>query len=324
MRVLIAEDDELSRRILRRAVEQHGHECIVATDGLEAWTMFQAMQIDMVISDRMLPGLSAIELCRRIRELAGHHYAYFLVVTTQTDKSDLANDIEAGADDYVMKPLNIDELLIRLQVATRITMLHRDLAEQASKLEILNRALFEQGRTDALTQLGNRLRLQEDLDMLGARAVRYGHSYCAVLFDIDCFKQYNDSQGRVSGDEMLRTIGNMLRARYRSGDAAYRYGGEEFLLILPEQTLESAAGAADRVREAVAALALAHPANVPPGIVTLSAGVSRLSGGESKTVEAWLKEAEVALYLAQQSGRDRVVVHDEVGEISILDVPPDP
>lgn len=311
MRILIAEDDPGSRLILQMAVEQFGHECLIAEDGLEAWTLFRSAQVEVIISDWMMPGMDGIELCRRVRSLARSTYTYFIFVTALVHKSDVLQGIEVGADDYLTKPLDPEELQIRLLVASRITGLHRQMAEQAEQLETLNRQLFQQGRTDPLTQLGNRLRLREDLDMLQARALQYGQTYCAVLCDIDLFKMYNDSYGHLAGDEVLRAVASTILESCRSGDAAYRYGGEEFLLILPVQTLEVAGFVADRLRQAVADLAIAHPANVPAQVVTISAGISMLSSGEDKTVAAWLKEADDALYRAKHYGRNQVVMHGQ-------------
>lgn len=287
MRILIAEDDPGSLLILQMAVAQFDHECETAEDGAKAWTLFQGAPFDVVISDWMMPDMDGIELCRRVRALARPTYTYFVFLTAMAQKSAVLAGIEAGADDYLVKPLDADELRIRLLVASRITALHRQMAEQARQLELLNGQLFEQGRTDSLTQLGNRLRLREDLDVIGARALSdEGQNYCAIICDVDQFKMYNDSYGHPAGDEVLRTIADTIRACCRDGDAAYRYGGEEFLIILPEQTLETAALVAERLRGAVAARAIEHKANTPRHVVTISAGASLLASGEQKAVAA--------------------------------------
>ena len=148
---------------------------------------------------------------------------------------------------------------------------------------MLNRKLFEQSREDPLTQLGNRRRLREEIEMLRARVERYGHSYSAVLCDVDYFKVYNDHYGHLAGDEVLQKVAQMITDQCRSGDTAYRYGEEEFLVILPEQSLESAIEVADRLRRKIEALQIPHEANDPPGVVTISAGVA--------TVATFLAEA---------------------------------
>ena len=193
MRILIAEDDAVSRTILRRAVEKTGHECLAAADGEEAWGLYKENpDIDVIISDWMMPGVDGLELCRRVRADGREGYTYFIFLTALGDREHLLQGLEAGADDYLSKPLDRDELGMRLTSALRVTELHRRLAVQNEELEQLNRMLFEQSRQDPLTSLGNRLRLREDLQVLQSRADRYGHSYAVVLLDVDFFKAYND------------------------------------------------------------------------------------------------------------------------------------
>ena len=319
--MLVAEDDAVSRTILRRAVEKLGHECLVAEDGREAWEAYRrGPGVDVIISDWMMPDVDGLELCRMVREeeRAGERdgrprgYTYFVFLTALGGRDHLLMGLEAGADDYLSKPLDRDELGMRLISASRVTELHRRLALQNEELENLNRKLFEQSREDPLTSLGNRLRLREDLKGLQARAQRYGHSYCAILCDVDRFKSYNDRYGHLAGDEVLRRVADAIREILRSGDAAYRYGGEEFLIVLPEQTPESAAVAAERLRRKVESLGIPHEATAPPPaaptppVVTVSAGVAALPMGEKKNADDLLKEADAALYEAKEAGRNRV------------------
>jgi len=172
----------------------------------------------------------------------------------------------------------------------------------------LNHELFEQGRRDPLTQLGNRLRLMEDLVLIVGQAERYEKRYCAVMCDVDGFKSYNDFYGHLAGDEVLRSVAQTLIASCRDGDAAYRYGGEEFLLILPEQSEAKAAIAAERFRKSIETLALPHQTKSPPGVVTISAGVATLEPCDYKAAHLWLKRADEALYRAKQDGRNCVRV----------------
>ena len=309
MRVLIAEDDAVSRLILRRAVQRFGHEVLVAEDGRKAWKLYRETPgVDVVISDWMMPDMDGLELCHRLREEKRDEYTYFIFLTTLNGKEHLLEGMQAGADDYLSKPLDRDQLEVRLIAAARITALHRQLTKQKEELEKLNFELFKQARRDPLTRLGNRLRLREDLDALRDRVERCGHSYCAILCDVDSFKLYNDHYGHLKGDEVLQKVAKAILQSFRSRDACYRYGGEEFLIVLPEQTLESTALAAERLRRAVEELAIPHEASEPGGIVTVSCGLAELSPGEKKTVEGFLKEADEALYQAKESGKNKVAV----------------
>jgi two-component system, cell cycle response regulator len=301
MRILVAEDDASTRMILQAVIEGLGHQCVLASDGLEAWQTFEVGAVDVVISDMDMPRMDGLRLCHRVRTHRGDGYTYFIFLTSFTERADLQNGMRAGADDYLAKPLRPEELSIRLAVAERITALHQRLAGQAQQLEELNRQFFEQGRTDALTHLGNRLRLNEDLKSLERQA------YCAVLCDVDHFKLYNDSQGHLAGDAVLRAVAGELEKHCRRGDRAYRYGGEEFLLILQESSLASAVRVAERHRSAIQALGIPHPSNPPADVLTISAGVALRAKGESTELAEWLNQADAALYSAKRDGRNRVL-----------------
>jgi two-component system chemotaxis response regulator CheY len=292
--------------ILQRAIVKGGHECLVAKDGIEAWQLFQEAEIDTIISDWMMPGIDGIELCRRVRQDARPGYTYFIFLTALGDKEHLLTGIEAGADDYLTKPLDREELKVRLINASRVAALHYQLAQQRGELERLNRELFVQARTDSLTQLANRLKLREDLEVLRGRVERYGHKYCAVMCDIDFFKLYNDNYGHIAGDQVLQAVAETIVKECRSGDQVYRYGGEEFLIIMPEQTIETATVGAQRINRAVQRLNIPHPANTLSGIITLSLGVAVLGSMGERSVDALLNAADAALYRAKELGRNRV------------------
>ena len=305
MKILIAEDDAVSRTILRRAVEKLGHECLAAADGEEAWGLYKENpDIDTIISDWMMPGADGLELCRRVRGDGREGYTFFIFLTALGDREHLLQGLEAGADDYLSKPLDRDELGMRLTSALRVTELHRRLAFQNGELEKLNRMLFEQSRQDPLTSLGNRLRLREDLQVLQSRTERYGHSYAVALCDVDFFKAYNDRYGHLAGDDVLRRVAAAISSGLRGGDAAYRYGGEEFLIVLPEQDAEDADATTDRLRRAVEDLGIPHADGTPRGVVTISAGVAM--SPEAEDADALLKAADTALYAAKEAGRNRV------------------
>jgi two-component system chemotaxis response regulator CheY len=305
MNILVADDDATSRLITQVALRSLGHECHTVSDGAQAWEAFRSRQPDVVISDWMMPGLTGLELCRDIRCDTAGRYPYFIMVSSQGALDQILEGMSAGADDYLVKPLDPDDLQARLVAAARVTSLHRQLSDERIELAGLNRELAALARRDPLTGLGNRRALQEDLTLLEARVNRYGHTYCVALLDIDNFKSYNDSHGHQAGDEALRTVAEQLKVQARSGDALYRYGGEEFLCIFPEQSLATATQAVQRMRLCVAQLAIEHADN-PPGILTVSAGVAKLDPNHTRSISEVLEEADEALYRAKDLGRNRV------------------
>jgi diguanylate cyclase (GGDEF)-like protein len=312
MKVLIADDSPTPRLLLKRELERLGHDCLVAEDGLQAWEMFQGSGVDAVISDWMMPGLDGDELCRRVRADPDAPYAYFVLLTSLDDKRHVVAGMEAGADDYLTKPFGHEDLETRLIAAARVSALHRQITAQQAELQRLNQMLFDDSRRDSLTGLGNRRSQDEELQTLVARAERYGECFCVALFDVDRFKAFNDSAGHLAGDEVLRTIAATLASEARGGDAVFRYGGEEMLVVLPAQTLETARTAADRMRAAVATLAVPHPGVEPGGTVTVSAGVASFEQGRGDDLETLLARADAALYEAKEGGRNRVEVGAQV------------
>ena len=290
MKVLIAEDDAGSRLLLAASVERLGHECVAAEDGATAAAIYSEQHPEVVITDLDMPGLDGSALVARIRSEPDAPYAYVIVLTAESDEGAARAAMEAGADDLVIKPLDPADLDRKLIAAQRVTDLHRRMHSDA--------------RQDALTGVGNRLRLAEDLDALCGRVARYGHAYCVALLDVDRFKAYNDSAGHRAGDGVLRDVAGALAETIRRGDTLYRYGGEEFLVLLPEQTLDGAALAGERLRAAVEALGLDHPGGGP---VTASVGVAGL-GTPACSPDELFELADRALYRAKEGGRNRVEV----------------
>src|SRR3954465_12222063 len=302
MHILIADDDPGTRLLVSAAVERLGHECTLAEDGAQAWQRFTEVAPDVVITDWEMPRMDGAELTRRPPRQDDVPYPYVIVLTARADRDQALSTMEAGADDIVFKPLRREELERMRAGAARVTALPRRLHRDA--------------RQDALTGLGNRHRLAEDLAAMQARAERYGHRWCVALLDLDCFKGYNDGAGHLEGDALLRRVSAARSETVRGGDTVYRYGGEEFLVLLPEQTLESAALAGERMRAVVEGLAVPHPEG---GIVTVSVGVAGpAEGGEDP--EALVGRADAALYAAKAAGRNCGEVAREPDEPSPIRV----
>jgi two-component system chemotaxis response regulator CheY len=306
--ILIADDDPTSRLLLKAMVSKLGHECVVAEDGSSAWEVLASGGIDVLLTDWMMPGVDGPELCRRLRNEVGGSYIYIVLTTGLDHPEDILVGMSAGADDYLTKPVDTFAVQTRLVAAERVTELHRQLVQTQAQLERANLELLEQSLTDQLTGLGNRRRMDEDLDRVHARARRLGRTYGVAIFDIDYFKRYNDRYGHVAGDGALRDVASCIDLIVRAGECAYRYGGEEFLVLMPDCGLSDVVPtAADRIRQSVVHAAIPHEARPSePHIVTISGGVSCWMPGSQLSPREMLEAADQALYDAKTAGRNRI------------------
>jgi two-component system chemotaxis response regulator CheY len=304
----VVENDDSFRALLQATIQDLGYPCRAASNAPEALAMHQTQHADVIISDWQMPGMSGIDLCKRTRTTEQEaRYTYFILLTGFSDKAHFVEGMEAGADDYYTKPIDIDELRARLASAARVVGIYRRLAEKNEVLRREGEASFWDARVDPLTQVSNRLRLDEDMRVLWARAKRYGHRYAIAICDVDRFKAYNDSHGHVAGDEVLRRVAHTMREQLRDSDGVYRYGGEEFVILLPEQSITEAARTMDRVRLAIEGLAIPTRGD-DASVVTVSFGVAALDATHDSTPSAWLERADAALYRAKEAGRNCVTV----------------
>lgn len=325
MRILIADDDGTSRLLLQAMATKLGHECAVATDGFSAWEQLSSRRVDVLLTDWMMPGIDGTQLCRRVRNELSADYIYIVLITGLCDPEQVLEGMSAGADDYLVKPVEPLAVQARLVAAERVTALHRQVATFRAQLESVNLELLGRSLTDPLTGLGNRRRMEQDLAAADARAQRTGRPYAIALFDIDHFKLYNDHYGHPAGDDALRQVARALLRATRTAETLYRYGGEEFLVLLPDATVDGATAAAARMSRAVAELAIPHDARpMSPPIVTVSGGVAGWTA-ESISLPDVLQQADQALFRAKSAGRNTAraaapamldaaaVTHDHLG-----------
>ncbi len=298
MKLLIAEDDPISRRMIEAFLMKWGYEVIVTTQGEEAWQVLQRDDAPrMALLDWMMPGMDGLELCREVRKREGQPYTYLLLLTAKGGKRDIVAGLEAGADDYLSKPFNPHELLARLHAGRRIIELQEHLLAAREMLR-------EKSLHDPLTGLWNRSGILDFLERELARAMRQHTPLALAMIDLDHFKAINDTFGHLAGDVVLREVGRRLRMATRTYDALGRYGGDEFLAVVSGCPAEGARTFAENFRVRIDREAV----DTPEGLiaVTLSLGVAGAEEARELTPEAFLRAADAALYRAKARGRNQV------------------
>ena len=302
LRVIVAEDDASSRHLVQYFLKQWGFDSSVASDGNQAWDLLQSKDVPTIaIFDWVMPGLEGVDLCRKVRRLARQHYTYVLLLTSKTEKQDVIEGLGAGADDYVSKPFNPKELQARLLVAQRIIGFQEQLIATREELRI-------QATHDFLTQLLNRAGIMEALTQEMNRSDRREGVFSVILADIDHFKKINDTYGHATGDQVLREVATRMKASLRSYDVAGRYGGEEFLVIVPDCDESAALHVAEKIRKAVCSTPIENLGGNRTASISL--GVSTRSSGAS--ADALLSVADAALYQAKSLGRNCVQVASQL------------
>ncbi|MGD8513866.1 MAG: diguanylate cyclase, partial [Deltaproteobacteria bacterium] len=244
--ILIAEDNAVSRKLLENSLAKAGHDVVAAANGRQAFEIFRETFFPMVLTDWMMPEMDGIALCRAIRNHASPGYVYIVFLTAKDSRDDIIAGLEAGADDYLTKPFHPTELMARLTTGKRILELERSLKMANEEIRILS-------ITDHLTGCFNRGYMTSHLPEELNRASRYGHPLSLIMCDIDRFKNVNDSRGHLAGDSVLRLVVDFIHEALRKDiDWAVRYGGEEFLIVLPETDREGAWAVAERLRQEMA------------------------------------------------------------------------
>jgi diguanylate cyclase (GGDEF)-like protein len=300
MKICIAEDDATHRRLLEQTLTRWGYGVITTEDGEAAWQVFQQENgPQLALLDWRMPGLDGVQLCQRLRQRPGP-YVYIILMTAWGTKQDLILGLQAGADDFLLKPYEPEELQARLSVGERLLKVQNELiaAREAMRLQAMR---------DALTGIWNRKAILEYLDGELNRARREDHSVGILLADLDHFKQINDSLGHLAGDAVLQEATRRIQSALRPYDMVGRFGGEEFLIVLPGCDRDDAVKIAERIRERLAADPVAHGQTPIP--ITVSVGATISNGTPPpRDLATLLNAADTALYRAKHAGRNRVEI----------------
>jgi putative two-component system response regulator len=310
-RVLVVDDDPTVREVLGNYLNAQALECLACADGAEALAQIATYRPRMIISDWTMPKMDGLELCRRVRALSSERHIHFIMLTVRTGKDELARAFDAGIDDFLAKPFQEGELMARIRSGVRSLAMQDELYRQNSgsrqlneQLTNLNHRLEKLAITDDLTGLYNRRQAVHRLEEHWAMCERYAKPLSVISIDVDHFKQINDARGHAAGDDVLRAVSQTLRSCVRASDTVCRVGGEEFLIILPQQTLQEAEVCAERCRAEIAAQQFA--AGGAPIGVTISAGIASRRAGLVGCHEM-LNDADEALYAAKRGGRNVIM-----------------
>jgi diguanylate cyclase (GGDEF)-like protein len=300
-RILVVDDKPDVCDSLCEYLRMTGFEAESAGSAEAALALIEQALFDVVIADIEMPGLGGLELTRIVKR---EHHADVIVMTGYSQNYSYEDAVNIGASDFVIKPVRYEELLLRVRRVQR----ERELTEERNRMM---EKLQKMAVTDGLTLLFNSRHFYSQLELEVDRSVRYKHPLALLLIDIDRFKDFNDSFGHLEGDKVLVRFSQILKSCLRANDSAYRYGGEEFTVILPETGAEEARTVAQRIR---AALEAEH-FTPPPGETvskTISIGVTEYFPMEDMT--AFIRRADEAMYLSKQNGRNRVSMLTAPGE----------
>jgi diguanylate cyclase (GGDEF)-like protein len=292
--VLIVDDDAAIRESMNEFVDMSGYQSTTASSAEEALERLSQDEIDVVITDIMLPGMDGLEFTDRIKK---EYDIDVIVMTGYSGDYSYEEAISKGASDFVFKPVRFEELLLRLRRVLKERLLTQERVHMLDKLKRLS-------ITDGLTKLYNSRYFYNQLKAEIDRTSRYQRPLSLLLLDIDQFKEYNDSYGHLEGDKVLVSLGRVIRSCLRKMDSAYRYGGEEFTVILPETEGDEAATVAERIRSMVAAERFFPEGHDGARYITISIGVTEYILDEQ--VPIFVQRADKAMYLSKQSGRNRV------------------
>jgi diguanylate cyclase (GGDEF)-like protein len=291
VKILIADDELATQRVLETLLVKHGYEVVLAKNGQQTLDALQREDApNLLILDWLMPDIDGIEICRRVRQTGSQRYIYIIMLTAKTAKEDFVAGLDAGMDDYLSKPFHPDELRARVRVGERILALQNQLRIQATR--------------DHLTGILNRGTVIEIAQRELAHAARKGEPAALILADLDNFKRINDTYGHPVGDAVLCETAKRLGMRLRVYDVLGRYGGEEFLILLPGCDAQSAREIAEQLRASVASEAV--PTAAGELDITMSFGLGAINPGATATWDDLVRTADEALYRAKRAGRDRI------------------
>ena len=306
--ILIVDDHEDNIEVLKVRLESWGYQTLSAYNGVDAIRIVEATPPDLILLDVMMPEMDGNEVARRIKGNTALPFIPIIMQTALDSTDSKVEGLEAGADDYITKPIDFAELKARLRSMLRIKRLQESLEEREKELLEANERLTYMSQTDALTGLDNRRHLNERIDEMFSHAKRLNEPFSLVMCDLDKFKSVNDTYGHQAGDEVLKQLSAILKDEAREIDRVGRYGGEEFMLLLPGTVLDAAVTFAERVRKRIEGNTFTFPGGTLTR--TSSFGVAGWPHPQIEQCDDLVRTADDALYVAKETGRNKVVRFD--------------
>ena len=308
--ILVIDDDPGTAEIVRSWFKGRPYDILCAPIAEEGIELAREHRPDIILLDVVMPGMGGLAAARRLKTDPATSNTPVILLTAKRDVHDKVEGFEAGADDYVTKPFEFEEVDARIRAMLRKRELYVELEETVEELKDKNRLLGELAVIDDKTGLFNHRHFRDKLEQEWLRSERYGNPLSLVMLDLDDFKQLNDTLGHPAGDRALREFATLVTGGARATDIASRYGGEEFAILLPHTNGEMALTVAERIREAARQFVFVETDR--PTRMTVSAGVATFPSPGIESAEDLIKRADEALYRAKQTGKDRVVVAGEL------------
>jgi len=306
-RILVVDDVPVNIQLLVTYLAAEGYDVVSAKDGYDAMKAVKEHQPDLILLDVMMPKMNGFKVCEAIKSDDATKFIPVILVTALNELEDKIKGMDSGADDFLAKPFNKLELLVRVRSLLRIKHLHDELQEKVIELQRTKEELRQLAITDGLTGLYNYRYFKEQLLQELKRAQRYSLNTAVVMIDIDHFKQYNDKNGHPAGDVVLKGIARLLKDNIRNIDLAARYGGEEFSLILIETDKPSAKIVSEKIRKLVEDYGFAYESSQPDGKLTISTGVATFPE-DGEDFDTLVSKADQRLYRAKEAGRNLIFV----------------